>query len=84
MKKSMERILWKICNYFNHRFSLAALDESIGKWPVAPSPKNRGFTRMEIYHCILQERQDWSNHADERKKVQYLTRTLLKAEEIIG
>ncbi len=39
---------------------------------------------MEIYHCILQERQDWSNHADERKKVQYLTRTLLKAEEIIG
>ncbi|EMS81501.1 DNA-primase RepB domain-containing protein [Desulfotignum phosphitoxidans] len=43
----MERILWKICNYFNHRFTLAVLDESTGRWPVAFSLKNIPYLKAE-------------------------------------
>lgn len=43
----MERILWKICKYFSHCFSLAVLDESKGKWPVTPSPKNIPYLKAE-------------------------------------
>ncbi|MCA1793059.1 MAG: RepB family DNA primase [Desulfobacteraceae bacterium] len=43
----MERILQKICNYFNHRFTLAVLDESTGRWPVTYSPKNIPYLKAE-------------------------------------
>ncbi|WP_394707313.1 hypothetical protein [uncultured Desulfobacter sp.] len=59
-------------------------NESATDFAYALALYRRGFTRMEVYNCILQERQDWTNHASERKKEQYLTRTLLKAEKIIG
>ena len=43
----MERILWKIGNYFKSRFSLAVLDETTGRWPVSSSPKNIPYLKAE-------------------------------------
>ncbi len=59
-------------------------DESATDFAYALALYRRGFSRMEIYNRIINERQDWINHADERKKTQYLIRTLQKAEKIIS
>ncbi|WP_371904999.1 hypothetical protein [Desulfobacter postgatei] len=68
----------------NLRLSSNKGNESATDLAYALALYRRGFTRTEIYNRIIQERQDWSNHAGERRKAQYLTRTLLKAEKIIG
>ena len=59
-------------------------NESATDFAYALALYRRGFTRTEVYNRIIQERQDWANHACARKRKQYLTRTLLKVEEIIG
>jgi hypothetical protein len=59
-------------------------NESATDFAYALALYRRGFIRTEIYNRIIQERQDWRNHAGEQKKIHYLTRTLLKAEKIIG
>lgn len=59
-------------------------NESATDFAYALALYRRGFTRMQIHNRIIQERQDWSNHAGEQKKAQYLTRTLLKAEKLVG
>ena len=59
-------------------------NESTTDFAYALALYRRGFTRMEIYNRIIEERQNWSNHASESKKSRYLSKTLLKAEKIIG
>ncbi len=59
-------------------------NESATDFAYALALYRRGLTRTEIYNRIVEERQDWSNHAGSRKRTQYLNRTLLKAEEIIS
>ena len=59
-------------------------NESATDFAYALALYRREFTRTEIYNRIIEERQDWSNNAGSQKRTQYLNRTLLKAEEIIG
>ena len=58
-------------------------NHSITDFSYAMALARRGYSAIEIKHRILSERTDWINHQDEKKKHDYLKRTVEKVMSII-
>ncbi len=58
-------------------------DASATDFSYAPALIRRGFTDEEICQRLRTERTDWNNHSGEKRKRQYLERTIKRARNIV-